>query len=105
MDLFKNLGIRFVVVSEEDPEFNSQRILRDFVQSAQFHLLGRFPIASNQANWSGYSLLLYENKNWAPPVNQWLSIRMLTLNHDIVVPLDRFDFVHNTVKPTGMVGK
>ena len=105
MDLFKNLGIRFVVVAEDDPEFNSQRILRDFVHSAQFQLLGRFPIASNQANWSGYSLLLYENKNWAPPVNHWLSIRMLTLNHDIVVPLDRFDFVHNAVKPTGMVGK
>jgi hypothetical protein len=105
MDLFKNLGIRFAVVSDEDPEFNSQRILRDFVQGAQFQLLGRFPIASNQANWNGYNLILYENKNWAPPVNKWLTIRMLTLSHDIVVPLDRFEFVHSATGPTGMVGK
>lgn len=105
MDLFKNLGIRFVVVSDEDPELKSQRILRDFVQGAQFQLLGRFPIASNQANWNGYNLILYENKNWAPPVNKWLTIRMLTLSHDIVVPLDRFEFAHSANGPTGMVGK
>jgi len=41
----------------------------------------------------------------APPVNKWLTIRMLTLSHDIVVPRDRFAFVRNSAIPTGMVGK
>lgn len=40
-----------------------------------------------------------------PPVNTGRTIRMLTLSHDIVVPLDRFAFVHNSAIPTGMVGK
>jgi len=43
--------------------------------------------------WQGRGLLLYENKNWAPPTGKFLRVRMLTLNHDIVVPLDHFHFV------------
>jgi hypothetical protein len=39
-----------------------------------------------------------------PRVNTGRTIRMLTLSHDIVLPLDRFAFVHNSAK-TGMVGK
>lgn len=105
VELLKNLGIRFVVVSDDQPELKSQRILRDCLQSDQFQMLGRFPIESNQRGWKGYSLLLYENKNWTPPTNKWLTIRMLTLPHDIVVPLDRFDFVHNSAGTTGVVGK
>lgn len=104
-DLFRNLGIRFVIVSNEAPEYRSQRILRDYVQGAQFQLLGRFPIASNQPSWNGYSLSLYENKNWAPPENKLLRIRMLTLPHDIEVPLDRFEFVRNSARPADGVGK
>jgi len=105
LELLKNLGIRFVVVSDDQPELKSQRILRDCLQSDQFQMLGNFPIDSNQRGWKGYSLLLYENKNWTPPTSKWLTIRMLTLPHDIVVPLDRFDFVHNSAGTTGVVGK
>jgi hypothetical protein len=94
LDLFKRDGIRFAVISDNAPlEFNSQRLLRDLLQSSQFRLLGRFPLTTNESSWMGQSLLLYENEQWAPPVDKFLRIRMLTLNHDIIVPLDHFDFV------------
>ena len=91
-DAFRRDGIRFVVVSENAPlRFGVQRILREQLQSDQFQLLGRFPISSNEASWKGESLLLYENKQWTPPADKLLRIRMLTLPYDIVVPIDDFD--------------
>jgi hypothetical protein len=94
LDLFKNDGIRFVVVSENTPlDFPSQSVLRQILQTNQFQLLGRFPIGGNEPPWRGRSLLLYENKEWAAPVEKVLRIRMLTLSHDVEVPLDQFDFV------------
>jgi hypothetical protein len=92
VDVFRRDGIRFVVVSENSPlRFGVQRILREQLQSDQFQLLGRFPISSNEANWKGERLLLYENKQWTPPTDKLLRIRMLTLPYDIVVPIDDFD--------------
>jgi len=88
-DLFRRDGIRFVVVSESVPvRFGVQRILREQLQSDQFQLLGRFPISSNEPSWKGESLLLYENKQWVPPADKLLRIRMLTLPYDIVVPIE-----------------
>lgn len=92
VDIFRRDGIRFVVVSENVPiRFNAQRILREQLQSDQFQLLGRFPISSNEPSWQGESLLLYENKQWAPPTDKVLRIRMLTLPYDIVVPFEQFE--------------
>jgi hypothetical protein len=97
-NLFKSNGIRFVVVADNIPlDFPSQVMLRDYLRHDQFRLLGSFPIQSNQSSWQGKSLLLYENKDWALPLDKFLRVRMLTLNHDIVVPLDGFDFAE---KPT-----
>jgi hypothetical protein len=88
-DFFRRDGIRFVVVSESVPlRFGVQRILREQLQSDQFQLLGRFPISSNEPSWKGESLLLYENKQWVPPADKLLRIRMLTLPYDIVVPIE-----------------
>jgi hypothetical protein len=88
-DLFRRDGIRFVVVSETaNLRFPVQRILREQLRSDQFQLLGRFPITSNEPSWEGESLLLYENKQWTPPTDRVLRIRMLTLPYDIVVPID-----------------
>jgi hypothetical protein len=90
-DFFRRDGVRFVVVSESAPiRFGVQRILREQLQSDQFQLLGSFPITSNQPDWQGENLLLYENKQWIPPTDKALRIRMLTLPYDIVVPLDEF---------------
>ena len=91
-DIFRRDGVRFVVVSENAPlRFGVQRILREVLQSDQFQLLGSFPISSNEASWQGERLLLYENKQWTPPTDKLLRIRMLTLPYDIVVPIDDFD--------------
>lgn len=96
LNLFKEDGIRFVVVSENTPlEFRSQVTLRECLLSDQFQLLGRFAIQSNQPSWQGRSLLLYENRQWVSPAVRLLRIRMLTLPYDIVVPLDQFDFVRD----------
>jgi hypothetical protein len=92
-DIFRRDGIRFVVISENEPlRFGVQRILREQLQSQQFQLLARFPIASNEPSWKDESLLLYENKQWTPPTDNMLRIRMLTLPHDIVVPMAQFEF-------------
>jgi len=91
-EAFRREGIRFVVVAENFPiRFNAQRILREQLQSDQFQLLGRFPISSNEPSWQGESLLLYENKRWTPPTDKFLTIRMLTLPHDIEVPFSQFE--------------
>ncbi len=91
-EAFRRNGVRFVVVSESEPlRFNVQRILRAQLQTDQFQLLGRFPISSNERSWKGESLLLYENKEWSPPADGMLRVRMLTLPYDIVVPMDTFD--------------
>lgn len=88
-DLLRRDGIRFVVVSENYPlRFGVQRILREQLQSDQFQLLGRFPITTNEPSWKNDSLLLYENKQWTPPTDKVLRIRMLTLPYDIVVPME-----------------
>jgi hypothetical protein len=92
-EMFHQDGIRFVVVSENIPlRFDSQRMLRELLQTDQFQLLGRFPISSNDPAWKNESLLLYENKQWTPPLGKELRIRMLTLPHDIVVPIEQFGF-------------
>lgn len=90
-ELFRRAGIRFVVVSENAPlRFEVQRVLREQLQGNQFQLLGRFPIVSNEPSWQGESLLLYENKQWTPPTEKSIKIRMLTLPYDIAVPIDEF---------------
>ena len=93
-NLFRTDGIRFVVVSDSTAlDFESEVSLRECLQSDQFRLLGRFPIQSNEPQWQNTSLLMYENKQWAPPTDSVLRLRMLTLSHDIVVPMGSFDFV------------
>ena len=94
-DAFRRDGIRFIVVSENLAiRFDSQRILRDQLHGDQFQLLERFPISSNEASWKGEQLQVYENKQWTPPSEKVLRIRMLTLPHDIVVPFEQFEVSH-----------
>src|SRR5262249_37612084 len=90
--LIKGYGIRHIVVTENSRfEFDVQRTLRELLGSPQFKLVERSPIWSNNlAAWQGQSLVLYENTEVAPPTEQFLRVRMLTLNHDIVVPLADF---------------
>lgn len=103
LDLFQRDGIRFVVVLDPPVlHFSAQYVLHETLRDGRFRPIGRFPVSGNEPEWQGRSLLVYENKQWAPPVDRVLTIRMLTLDHDIVVPLDDFDFVSGpatTVRP------
>lgn len=95
-DLLQKDGVRFVVVSEHTKtDLESERILRDMLQTKQFRLLGQFPVFTTWQSNSG-RLLLYENEQWAPPSDKFLSIRMLTLDHDLVVPFSQFNVIHGS---------
>jgi len=90
-EAFRRDGVRFIVVSDKLAiRYDAQRILREQLRGDQFQLLDRVPITSNELKWKGESLLIYENKQWTPPIDKMLRIRMLTLPHDIVVPFAQF---------------
>jgi hypothetical protein len=104
-DLLRRDGVHFVVVSDHMPmDFAVQRSLRDVLQTKQFKLLGRFPVYAMTQQTD--NLLVYENLQWAPPTDKFLRIRMLTLNHDVVVPFSQFQLTENQVpQPQSPNGK
>lgn len=82
--LFRDDGIRYIVVSNRPPEnFPICRILRDFLQTKDFRLIGQYPVESNTGGWKNYSLLVYENLHVVQPESATLHIPMLTLSHGI----------------------
>jgi Dolichyl-phosphate-mannose-protein mannosyltransferase len=84
-------GVRFIVISEgTQSHFESQEMLRNLLANPVFRPLGRFKIEGTDVRAHDLNLLVYENTAWAPPTEKFLRIRMLTLDHDIVVPFDRF---------------
>ena len=90
-DLFREDGVRFIVVSDRAPlNFESQKVLRDPLQTPSYKELGRFPLRGNDLYPPHSDLVLYENLKWAPPTGKYLRIKMLTMSHDIVVPWDSF---------------
>jgi hypothetical protein len=104
-DLLRRDGVRFVVVSEHMKlEFDVQRALREMLQTKQFKLLGSFPIQTFPQP-KGENLLLYENQQWAPPGDKFLRIRMLTLNHDLVVPFSQFELAGTAAAPPDAAAK
>lgn len=89
LNAFQEYGVRIAVVSQNlGVSFNSQRVLRTELSSDDFNLVQRFPISTNESQWQGETLLLYEKKNWAAPTRSSLRVRMLTLPHDIEIPLN-----------------
>lgn len=87
----RDYGVRYVVVTEGGPLiFPSQGFLRDVVRQSPFRELERFSIEGTDLHYPHPSLVAYENTAWAPPIAKFLRIKMLTLDHDIVVPLDKF---------------
>jgi hypothetical protein len=76
-----------VVSQNRAIRFDSQRILGEQLRGDDFTLLQQFPVTTNELRWRGENLLLYEKKKWTPPKGGVLKIRMLTLPHDIEIPL------------------
>jgi len=90
-ELLKEYGIKYVVVEKNARlEFNSQKILRKFLQTPRFRLAAEVPIASNMLGWKGRSLQLYENVSAGPPTERLLTVKMLSTGRDIVMPLDTY---------------
>lgn len=88
LNALRDYGVRLAVVSENvGVRFDSQRILRAELSGDDFNLLQRFPIVTNEPRWRGENLMLYQKKNWSPRTGGILRIRMLTLPHDIEIPL------------------
>jgi hypothetical protein len=91
-EALRQYGVRFAVVSQNLAiRFDSQRNLREQLRGDEFTVLGSFPVTTNQPKWRGENLLLYEKKHWVPPQGGTLRIRMLTLPHDIEIPIDQLD--------------
>jgi hypothetical protein len=88
-DLMTRYGIRFVVVSEKSTQmFPVQATLRKLLSSDPYRLVQRFMVDTNQPAWTGDNLLLYENTHPAKPSGKSLTIKMMTLPHDITVPVE-----------------
>ena len=84
-------GVRFVVASDGQAfHFRSQEVLRSMLAAPPFHPLGRFHIDGTDLDSPNLDLNVYENSAWTQPTDKYLRIKMLTLDHDIVVPMDRF---------------
>jgi len=86
-------GVRFIAVSDKPLAFDSQKMLRDLVEKPPFHLVGTFPVTGNDSARRDNALLIYENQNWAPPASKFLTIKMLTISHPIVVPFSEYKFL------------
>jgi hypothetical protein len=90
-DILGEFGIKYVAVESNGPlHFNSQKILRDLLATPQFKLVRSIPIESNLPEWQARSLLLYENLQVKPRTARQLRLTMLSMSHDIVIPLDGF---------------
>lgn len=90
--LIHSYGIRFFVVGQGVPlKFSSQQMLRDLLQRPEYRRVAVFPIEGRDIPSNSLDLVLYENMAWTPATEKFLRIKMLTLDHDIVVPMDRFN--------------
>jgi len=76
-----------VVSQNRAIRFDSQRILGNSCAEMISRCCNNFPVTTNELRWRGENLLLYEKKKWTPPKGGVLKIRMLTLPHDIEIPL------------------
>jgi hypothetical protein len=88
--ILKSDGVRYVVVdTNKHLHFSSSVALREILDhSGNYKMLGAFPIETNQSNWQGRSLMLYESS--APVVlpHGTLHIKMSNLHHDIDIPFE-----------------
>jgi Dolichyl-phosphate-mannose-protein mannosyltransferase len=81
-------GIRHIVVTDQtDFMFPIQRTLRDFLKSPRFRLVATIPVVTDSRNPLVHNLRLYENQEVSRPEATSLRLTMLTLSHDIDVPL------------------
>jgi hypothetical protein len=87
-DLISAYGIRHIVVTDQSSfAFPIQQTLRDYLKGPQFRLIATVPVVTNFRTPVVYNLLLYENRAVSRPAATSIDLKMLTLSHDIDVPL------------------
>jgi hypothetical protein len=90
--LIRDDGVRFVVITQGQAlVVEAQKRLREMIAGPDFELLGTFPIEGTDGPGHDPTLFVYQNRNYAPPSSKQLTIKMLTLDHDITVPFARFN--------------
>lgn len=88
LSLLSKYGIRYIVVEKEMPiEFKVQRLLRELLQNPRFREIGNFPIRPNKSGWQGRSLCIYEDMQAKLPTARIYRLKMLTMSHNIQVPM------------------
>lgn len=80
-------GVRYVVVDNSAPRFNSQTVLRQVLNDPPFVLAGVYPVESNVARYRQRTLFVYEHPSPPAPTVTDLRLPMLTLPSDINVPV------------------
>ena len=81
-------GVKYVTIEEGMTlGFEAQHALRDLLRTKQFRLLGEFPVETNDPDFAGHRLLLYENLQAVPPTAEVYRVKMMTLDEDITVPM------------------
>lgn len=86
--LFASYGIHHIVVTDQtDFMFPIQQTLRDFLKGPQFRLMAQIPVVTDSPDPQVHNLLLYEKIEGSRPGATHLRLKMLTLAHDIDVPL------------------
>ncbi len=86
--LLAGYGIRQVLISDRTRLlFPVQKNLRELLLSPQFKLVATFPLDGGDNTDAAHHLLLYENQQATKPTETNLRLPMMTLNHDIIVPL------------------
>jgi len=84
-NMLAGYGIRHLIVTDNTKRLRpSESLRRELLKTPQFKLIATFPIISDE---NIHSLLLYENEAASKPTRTDLRLPMMTLNHDIVVPL------------------
>jgi 4-amino-4-deoxy-L-arabinose transferase-like glycosyltransferase len=86
--MLSDYGVRYVLVDNSEPRFESQKLLREVLAAPPFYLVATIPIETNVASWKGRQLSLYENPNPPPMKATSLRLGMLTLPQDIEIPME-----------------
>ena len=88
-NVMRRNGVKYVAIEQGMPlKFEAaQNALRELLLTKQFKLLAEFPLATNDPDYAGHRLLLYENLQAVPPSADVYRVKMLTLDHDIEVPM------------------
>lgn len=93
-------GVRYVVTLDGFYyQFQAQEELRTLLASnPQYKLLARIAMETNQESSKSAWLSIYENTSAHPPTTPNLTVKMLTLGHDIVVPWSELGFAYDSAR-------